>query len=69
MDRFIGLAPVIVFLTFLLYVSYRVQKASAEARSLNFAKDYFIGGRTLGGFVLARSPLIPASRRLSAAPA
>lgn len=53
MDRFIGLAPVIVFLIFLLYVSYRVQKASAEARSLNFAKDYFIGGRTLGGFVLA----------------
>lgn len=53
MDKLIGLAPVFLFLLILLYISYRVQRASEEARSLNFAKDYFIGGRTLGGFVLA----------------
>ena len=37
----------------MLYISYWVQQQSSEARSSNFVKDYFIGGRSLGGFVLA----------------
>jgi len=53
MNNLINLLPVILFLGFLLYVSYRIQKGSENARSQNFVRDYFIGGRTLGGFVLA----------------
>ena len=52
-SHLVSLFPVFLFLLILLYISYRVQRTSEEARSKNFAKDYFIGGRTLGGFVLA----------------
>ena len=48
-----NLAPVFVFLLIMLWISFRVQRSSTSDRSSNFAKDYFIGGRTLGGFVLA----------------
>ena len=53
LQKLTSLYPVFLFLLALLYISYRVQKASKEARLQDFAKDYFIGGRTLGGFVLA----------------
>lgn len=53
LQKLSSLYPVFIFLLVLLYISYRVQKASQKARDQNFAKDYFIGGRTLGGFVLA----------------
>ncbi len=49
----VNLLPVAVFLVFLLAVSAYVQKTSQSQRQKDFAKDYFIGGRTLGGFVLA----------------
>ncbi|MCQ2361758.1 MAG: sodium/pantothenate symporter [Acidaminococcaceae bacterium] len=49
----LNLLPVFIFLVFLLAVSLKIQKDSAGERATNFAKDYFIGGRTLGGFVLA----------------
>ena len=53
MENLLNLAPALLFLAALLYISYRVQQQSSEARSSNFVKDYFIGGRSLGGFVLA----------------
>lgn len=53
MGNFINLLPVLVFLLALLGISAYIQRASKENRQKNFAKDYFIGGRTLGGFVLA----------------
>ena len=53
MSNFVNLLPALAFLLILLYVSYAIQKSSANARSSNFVKDYFIGGRSLGGFVLA----------------
>lgn len=53
MDQLLALGPVFFFLMILLYISYRVQRSSTLERSRNFTKDYFIGGRTLGGFVLA----------------
>ncbi|HCJ91011.1 MAG TPA: sodium/panthothenate symporter, partial [Acidaminococcaceae bacterium] len=52
-SHLVSLFPVFLFLLILLYISYRVQRTSEEARSKDFAKDYFIGGRALGGFVLA----------------
>lgn len=48
-----NLIPVFLFLLAMLVISFKVQNASSAERSSNFAKDYFIGGRTLGGFVLA----------------
>ncbi len=53
MEKLLNLAPALLFLAVLLYISYWVQQQSSEARSSNFVKDYFIGGRSLGGFVLA----------------
>jgi len=53
MDKLMYLVPVFIFLLALLYMSYKIQKSSEGARSKNFVRDYFIGGRSLGGFVLA----------------
>ena len=53
MSNFLNLVPVIIFLLALLSISAYIQRASKENRQKDFAKDYFIGGRTLGGFVLA----------------
>ena len=53
MSSIINLLPVLAFLVLMLGISVYVQKSSQDDRQKNFAKDYFIGGRTLGGFVLA----------------
>lgn len=53
MSSIINLLPVMAFLVLMLGISIYVQKTSEDDRQKNFAKDYFIGGRTLGGFVLA----------------
>ena len=53
MENLLNLAPALLFLAVLLYISYWVQQQSSEARASNFVKDYCIGGRSLGGFVLA----------------
>ena len=53
MGNFLHLWPVFLFLIFMLGISFWVQRASRSDRRQNFAKDYFIGGRSLGGFVLA----------------
>ena len=53
MSSIFNLLPVLVFLIFMLGISVYIQKSSQADRKKDFAKDYFIGGRTLGGFVLA----------------
>jgi len=53
MQTFLVLAPVFVFLIVMLAVGFVFQKNSQKDRSANFSRDYFIGGRSLGGFVFA----------------
>ena len=49
----LALMPVFVFMIIMLIVSIYVRRASAKKTSEGFVKDYFIGSRSLGGFVLA----------------
>ena len=53
MGNWVNLLPAFCFLMFMLGVSFYIQYASRKERSTNFARDYFIGGYSLGGFVLA----------------
>ena len=53
MSNILNLLPVLVFLILMLSISVYIQRSSQNDRKKDFAKDYFIGGRTLGGFVLA----------------
>lgn len=53
MGNILNLLPVLLFLVGMLGISAYIQRTSHENRQKDFAKDYFIGGRTLGGFVLA----------------
>lgn len=53
MNAFLMLAPVFVFFIVLLGLGFYIQKTSSDAKAANFSKEYFIGGRSLGGFVLA----------------
>lgn len=53
MDAILRMTPVILFFVFLLGVGFYVQKKSSDAKAKDFSKEYFIGGRSLGGFVLA----------------
>jgi sodium/pantothenate symporter len=53
MDAFLRLSPVFIFFIILLGMGFYIQKTSADAKAENFSKEYFIGGRSLGGFVLA----------------
>lgn len=53
MSSIVNIIPALAFLLILLSISAYIQRTSKENRQKDFAKDYFIGGRTLGGFVLA----------------
>ncbi len=53
MAAFLRISPVFVFFIILLGMGFYIQKTSSDARAENYSKDYFIGGRSLGGFVLA----------------
>lgn len=53
MSSILNIIPALAFLLILLSISAYIQRTSKENRQKDFAKDYFIGGRTLGGFVLA----------------
>lgn len=53
MAAFLRLSPVFVFFIALLGMGFYIQKTSSDAKAANFSKEYFIGGRSLGGFVLA----------------
>lgn len=49
----IGLLPVFLLLMVMLIVSWYLGSGPGSSRSGSFLKDYFIGSRSLGGFVLA----------------
>lgn len=43
--------PIILYLLLMLYIAYRVNKI--KKNSSNFTEEYYIGNRSMGGFVLA----------------
>lgn len=51
MNNILYLLPVFVFLLLMLFISMYINRSSVKGKG--FVKDYFIGGRSLGGFVLA----------------
>ena len=58
MDSLIALAPLVLFLPFALGASQLVRRrAQAASTGGGFVKEYFIGNRGLGGFVLAMTTI------------
>ena len=53
MNTFLILLPIFLFLGVMLVMGFVIQKNSQKEREINFSKDYYIGGRSLGGFVFA----------------
>jgi len=53
MDAGMRMAPVAVFFVALMAMGFYIQRKSADAAAKDFSNEYFIGGRSLGGFVLA----------------
>ena len=49
----LALLPVFIFMISMLAVSVILRKSNAKKESQGFVKEYFIGSRSLGGFVLA----------------
>ena len=52
-----GLLPVLIFLVFALVLAIVARRRSRVAGEGGFVKEYFIGNRTLGGFVLAMTTI------------
>lgn len=52
-SNFLALLPVFIFMISMLAVSVFLRKSNAKSESQGFVKEYFIGSRSLGGFVLA----------------
>ncbi len=55
MYTFITLLPSALFFLILLFIGFLLKRREAKKRRENFSKEYFIGGRSLNGFVLAMS--------------
>ncbi|SDD93409.1 sodium/pantothenate symporter [Bhargavaea beijingensis] len=47
------IAPLLVFLVIIFFIGIWSSRKGAQVSDDNFLKDYFLGGRELGGFVLA----------------
>lgn len=52
-SNFLALLPVFIFMISMLAVSFFLRRSNAKSESQGFVKEYFIGSRSLGGFVLA----------------
>ena len=52
-SNYLALLPVFIFMITMLAVSVFLRKSNAKKESQGFVKEYFIGSRSLGGFVLA----------------
>lgn len=52
-SNFLALLPVFLFMITMLAVSVILRKSNSRKESQGFVKEYFIGSRSLGGFVLA----------------
>lgn len=57
MNNIVGLIPIVAFLIFALIVSMVVRRRSRAQNEKGFVKEYFIGNRGLGGFVLAMTTI------------
>ena len=55
MDNFVALIPLVLFLAVALGISFFARRRSVGEGG--FVKEYFIGNRTLGGFVLAMTTI------------
>jgi len=53
MNTFLIFLPIVVVMGIMVAIGFAVRKSSQKDRAVNFSKDYFIGGRSLGGFVFA----------------
>ena len=53
----VGLVPVIIFLAFALVLALLARRKAAAAGDGGFVKEYFIGNRSLGAFVLAMTTI------------
>ncbi len=53
MQNIMTLLPIIAFIVGTVAIGFVVQRRSEKARAENYSKDYYIGGRKLGGLVLA----------------
>lgn len=51
MNKILIIIPIILYLLLMLYIAYRVNKI--KQNSENFTEEYYIGNRSMGGFVLA----------------
>ena len=52
-SKILALLPVFIFMMSMLAVSVILRKTNSKKESQGFVKEYFIGSRSLGGFVLA----------------
>ncbi|MEG0303972.1 MAG: sodium/pantothenate symporter [Gordonibacter sp.] len=57
MDNLVALVPLALFLLFTLGACLVVRRRSMKAEGNGFVKEYFIGNRALGGFVLAMTTI------------
>ncbi len=53
MDRFLMLIPIFLFMFLMLGISILIRNRRKKQSKSGFIKEYFIGSRSLGGFVLA----------------
>lgn len=51
MNQTLIMIPIILYLILMLYIAYRVNKIKQSSES--FTEEYYIGSRSMGGFVLA----------------
>ncbi len=51
MDKILIIIPILLYLSAMLFIAYRVNKIKNTSES--FTNEYYIGGRSMGGFVLA----------------
>lgn len=51
MNKFLIIIPIILYLILMLFIAFKINKRKKSAS--NFSKEYFIGNRSMGGFVLA----------------
>ena len=51
-DKLMILLPIIGYLLLMLYIAYSVKKIEKKSK-LNFMEEYYMGSRSMGGFVLA----------------
>ena len=51
MDKILIIIPILLYLSAMLFIAYRVNKIKISSES--FTNEYYIGGRSMGGFVLA----------------